>query len=44
MEHYQKNQISYCVNAKGHKIPPYESNYTQQKTTLIQRIIKYIFG
>jgi ABC-type Fe3+ transport system permease subunit len=32
---YQKNVVSYCVNDKGIKIPPYQSNYkTKKKTTI----------
>ena len=42
---YQRNEISYCVNSKGYKIPPYASNYTQPKQrNLFQRIVKLIFG
>ena len=34
MKHYQTNQISYCVNSKGIKIPPYKSNTTEKKKTI----------
>jgi len=31
---YQKNSVSYCVNSKGIKIPPYKSNTTEKKNTI----------
>ena len=38
------NDIMYCVNAKGQRIKPYTSMYTEPKLNRIQRLIKFIFG
>jgi hypothetical protein len=33
------NEVWYCYNAKGKKIPPYKSSYVHQKTkTLIGKV------
>ena len=33
------NEVWYCYNAKGNKIPPYKSNYVhQQPRTLLGRV------
>ena len=41
---YQQNAVSYCVNSKGRKIPPYKNDYTPtKKINAIQKIIKLIF-
>lgn len=38
---YQTNEISYCVNHKGHKIKPYKCTPTPPKPSLIKRIINF---
>jgi hypothetical protein len=34
MTNYQKNTLSYCVNSKGIKIPPYKNNYKREKKSI----------
>jgi len=34
MTNYQKNTVSYCVNSKGIKIPPYKNNYKREKKSI----------
>tara|TARA_R110000744_G_scaffold2922_3_gene11613 strand:+ start:731 stop:955 length:225 start_codon:yes stop_codon:yes gene_type:complete len=34
MTKYQTNTVSYCVNSKGIKIPPYKNNYKREKKSI----------
>ena len=36
---YQKNVVSYCVNSKGIKIPPYKSNTIFRKNKSFSDVI-----